>query len=63
MFKMVLYLFLRIEEFLFFIYIGFDYLGFLYVKVNGVIQKVWVCLFICLVVRVVYLEVIYDLLV
>lgn len=37
MFKMVLYLFLRIEEFLFFIYIGFDYLGFLYVKVNGVI--------------------------
>lgn len=61
MFKMVLYLFLRIEEFLFFIYIGFDYLGFLYVKVNGVIQKVWVCLFICLVVRVVYLEVIYDL--
>ncbi|XP_073249615.1 uncharacterized protein [Porites lutea] len=51
----------RIEESSPFTYTGLDYLGPLYVKVNGVTQKVWVCLFTCLAVRAVHLEVIHDL--
>ena len=51
----------RIEEPSPFTYTGLDYLGPLYVKVNGVTQKVWVCLFTCLAVRAVYLEVIHGL--
>ncbi|XP_068692597.1 uncharacterized protein [Montipora foliosa] len=47
----------RIEESSPFTYTGLDYLGPLYVKVNGVTQKVWVCL----AVRAVHLEVIHDL--
>ena len=51
----------RIEEFSPFTYTGLDYFGPLYIKVNGVTQKVWVCLFTCLAVRAVHLEVIHDL--
>ena len=51
----------RMEESSPFTYTGLDYLGPLYVKVNGVTQKVWVCLFTCLAVRAVHLEVIHDL--
>ncbi|XP_068689201.1 uncharacterized protein [Montipora foliosa] len=59
--KMAPYLPSRIEESSPFTYTGLDYLGPLYVKVNGVTQKVWVCLFTCLAVRAVHLEVIHDL--
>ena len=51
----------RIEESSPFTYTGLDYLGPLYVKLNRVTQKVWVCLFTCLAVRAVHLEVIHDL--
>ncbi|KAL9958393.1 hypothetical protein ACROYT_G035399 [Oculina patagonica] len=52
----------RIEESSPFTYTGLDYLGPLYVKMNGqsATQKVWVCLFTCLAVRVVHLEIIND---
>ena len=36
--------------------IGLDYLGPLYVWNNGVSEKVWVCLFTCLAVRAIHLE-------
>ena len=39
-----------------FTFTGLDYLGPLYIKENGRIQKTWVCLFTCLVVHAVYLE-------
>ena len=43
-------------------YTGLDYLGPLYVKVNNesATHKVWVCLFTCLAVRAVHLEIIDD---
>ncbi len=52
----------RIEESSTFTYTGLDYLGPLYVKGNNesATQKVWVCLFTCLAVRAVHLEIIYD---
>lgn len=59
LYRMFIMLFLfrkRVNEFFLFIYIGVDYFGLIYVKIDGVIKKVWVCLFICLVVRVIYLE-------
>ena len=40
-----------------FIYTGVDYLGPIYMKV---IQKVWVCLYICLVTIAIYLEMMYH---
>ena len=39
-----------------FTFTGLDYLGPLYIKENGRIQKTWVCLFTCLAVRAVHLE-------
>ena len=51
----------RKEESSPFTYTGLDYLGPLYVKLNRVTQKVWVCLFTCLAVRAVHIEVIHDL--
>ena len=52
----------RIEESSPFTYTGLDYLGPLYVKENSesVTHKVWVCLFTCLAVRAVHLELIND---
>ncbi|KAL9972923.1 hypothetical protein ACROYT_G019319 [Oculina patagonica] len=52
----------KIEESSPFTYTGLDYLGPLYVRVNNqsATQKVWVCLFTCLAVRAVHLEVIND---
>ena len=52
----------RIEESSPFTYTALDYLGPLYVKVNNesATHKVWVCLFICLAVRAVPLEIIND---
>ena len=37
-------------------YIGLDYLGPLCVKVGNVIEKMWICLFTCLAIRAVHLE-------
>ena len=39
-----------------FTFIGLNYLGPLYIKESGKIQKTWVCLFTCLAVRAVHLE-------
>ena len=39
-----------------FTHTGLDYLGSLYIQENSRSQKVWVCLFMCLVVRAVHLE-------
>ena len=39
-----------------FTFTGLDYLGPLYIKENGRIHKTWVCLFTCLAVRAVHLE-------
>ena len=40
--------------------IGIDYFGPLYIKAKGDTQKVWVCLFTCLVTRAVLLELMQD---
>lgn len=52
----------RIEESPPFTYTGLDYLGPLYVKVSqpSATQKVWLCLFTCLAVRAIHLEVVHD---
>ena len=56
----------RVNEALPFEFTGLDYFGPLYVKVHShdqgtpVTRKVWVCLFTCLVVRAVHLEVVED---
>ena len=39
---------------------GIDYFGPLYIKAKGDTQKVWVCLFTCLVTRAVHLELMQD---
>ena len=39
-----------------FSFVGLDYLGPLYIKESGKIQKTWVCLFTCLAVRAVHSE-------
>ena len=51
----------RVVEALLFEYIGLDYFGPLYIKqyTNGdkpIYKKVWVCLFTCMVVRAIHLE-------
>ena len=45
---------------LFPLHTGVDYFGPLFIKTEAESQKVWVCLFICLVTRVVHLELIQD---
>ncbi|XP_022788921.1 uncharacterized protein LOC111328700 [Stylophora pistillata] len=52
----------QIEESPPFTYTGLDYLGPLYVKVSkpSATQKVWLCLFPCLAVRAIHLEVVHD---
>ena len=44
-----------------FSFTGLDYLGPLYIKDNEKISKCWVCLFTCLAVRAIHLELIHDL--
>ena len=39
---------------------GIDYFGPLYIKAKGDKQKVWVCLYTCLVTRAVHLELMQD---
>ena len=43
-----------------FIYTGVDYLGPIYMKTKKVTQKVWVCLYICLVTIAIHLEMMYH---
>ena len=43
-----------------FTYTGVDYFGPLFIRTKGESQKVWVCLYTCLVVRAVHLELMYD---
>ena len=43
-----------------FIYVGVDYFGPLFMKVNRQTQKVWVCLYTCLATRAIHLELIND---
>ena len=58
--NMAPYLSQRIEESPPLSYTGLDYLGPLYVKVGTETSKIWVCLFACLAVRAIYLEIIKD---
>ena len=37
-------------------FVGLDYLGPVYVKAHGGLDKVWICLFTCLSVRAIHLE-------
>ena len=43
-----------------FTYTGVDYFGPLFIRTKGESQKVWVCLYTCLVVRAVHLELMYG---
>lgn len=40
---------------------GVDYFGPINIKVNGVVSKIWVCLYTCLVVRAIHLELVFNL--
>ena len=51
----------RVRESTPFSYCGIDYFGPLYVKETTGSQKVWVCLFTCLVTRAIHLELMMDL--
>ena len=50
----------RVSESVPFSHCGIDYFGPLYVKEKSGSQKVWVCLFTCLVTRAIHLELILD---
>ena len=50
----------RVNEAVPFAHSGIDYFGPMYVKVNSETQKVWICLFTCLVTRAVHLELMQD---
>lgn len=52
---------LRVYEIVFFLVIGVDFIGSLYVYLESSEIKCYICLFICVVIRVVYLEVVFDL--
>ena len=46
----------RVSKSVPFQYVGLDYLGPIRVKENGEVQKMWICLFTCLAVRAIHLE-------
>ena len=50
----------HVKESVPFSYSGIDYFGPLYIKTRPSTQKVWVCLFTCLVTRAVHLELMQD---
>ena len=50
----------RVTESIPFTYCGIDYFGPLYVKKTARSQKVWVCLFTCLVTKAIHLELMMD---
>ena len=50
----------RVSEAQPFSHVGLDYLGTLRVKSSDGAQKVWICLYICLVKRALHLELIMD---
>ena len=50
----------RVSESTPFTYTGIDYFGPLFVKLRSETQKVWVCLFTCLVTRAIHLELIQN---
>ena len=50
----------RVKEAVPFSHSGIDYFGPMYVKANTGTQKVWICLFTCLVTRAVHLELMQD---
>ena len=39
---------------------GLDYLGPLHTRDNGVVRKIWICLFTCFVTRAIHLEIVSD---
>ena len=41
-------------------YTGVDYFGPLFIKRNEIREKIWVCLYTCLVTRAVHLEMVHD---
>ena len=43
-----------------FTYVGVDYFGLLFMKVNRQTQKVWICLYTCLATRAIHLELMND---
>ncbi|XP_060575739.1 uncharacterized protein LOC132733143 [Ruditapes philippinarum] len=51
---------MRVSESSPFTYTGLDYLGPFYIKHTGETKKVWICIFTCLVIRAIHLEVIQD---
>ena len=50
----------RVSESPPFTYTGVDYFGPLFIKTNKIREKVWVCLYTCLVTRAVHLEMMHD---
>ena len=50
----------RVTESTPFSFVGLDYMGSLYVKINESRKKVWICLFTCIVTRAIHLEVVHD---
>ena len=50
----------RVAESQLFLHTGIDYLGPSYIKTSCDIQKVWICLYTCLVTRAIHLELMQD---
>ena len=50
----------RVSEAIPFSRTGLDYLGPLHTKDNGVVKKIWICLFTCFVTRTIHLEIVSD---
>ena len=50
----------RVSEATPFSKLGLDYLGSLHTRDNGVVRKIWICLFPCFVTRAIHLEIVSD---